>query len=165
MFRNLLARVLATGALFAVGAMALVPGVSEAEDRPFKARLTGNASLSPTEIPWIMRNDETGEGQATHLGRFQFASVEYVNFIDFPPTVTVFGTFTMTAANGDELCGEYTTEGNVNMDGNLEIVGTFTFTGGTGRFAGATGGGDLVATAFLSEGLPFIGSYDGRIDY
>jgi hypothetical protein len=51
------------------------------------------------------------------------------------------------------------------MDGNLEIVGTFTFTGGTGRFAGATGGGDLVATAFLSEGLPFIGSYDGRIDY
>src|SRR5262245_16989767 len=89
MFRNLLSRVLAISALFAVSVMALSPGVVVAEERPFKANWTGNASLSPTEIPWIMRNDETGQGEATHLGLFTWASVEYVNFIDFPPKVTV----------------------------------------------------------------------------
>ena len=37
--------------------------------------LTGNAHLSPSDDPFVLRNDETGEGQATHLGRFTWADV------------------------------------------------------------------------------------------
>jgi len=151
--------------LLGILALAAIPAIAVAEERPFMARWEGNAHLSPTEIPWIQRNDETGEGEATHLGRFTWASVEFVDFREFPPKVSVTGTFTMTAADGDQLFGKYTTVGMANDEGNLDILGCFCFTGGTGRFAGATGGGLLKATAFFAPGLPFEGEYLGTINY
>jgi hypothetical protein len=156
---------LAITAALAVGAFARFPGAAVAEERPFIAALTGNANLSPTDDPMIMRNEETGEGEATHLGRFTFASVEFVDFSNFPPRVAVKARFTMTAADGDRLCGRYKTVGLANDEGNLDILGTFRFTGGTGRFADATGGGHLQATAFFAPGLPFEGEFSGTIDY
>jgi hypothetical protein len=160
-WRNLLtlAAVLLNGANLANGNVAL------AEQRPFKARLDGNAHLSETGDPCIMRNDETGEGEATHLGRFTWSSVEFVDFCAIEDGVVVEGSFTMTAANGDQLFGTYETVGLFGEDGNLHIEGTFEFTGGTGRFSDATGSGDLDALAFLSPGLPFIGHFEGTIDY
>jgi hypothetical protein len=127
--------------------------------------LTGNANLGPGDRPGYALNEETGQGQATHLGLFTWYSLEEVYIVNFPPHVDVTGTFTMTAADGDLLCGEYTTSGDLNAAGELIIVGTFTIPGGTGRFVGATGGGNLFATAFFSEGMPFIGMFDGVIDY
>lgn len=158
-------RVFAITVALAVGAIARFPGVSFAEERPFLAAWTGNAHLSETRNPWIQRNDETGAGEATHLGSFTWASVEFVNFKDFPPKVTVVATFTMTASDGDELFGEYNTVGLANDEGNLEILGVLSFTGGTGRFEDATGGGLLQATAFFAPGLPFEGELSGTIDY
>jgi hypothetical protein len=158
-------KVLAITAAFAVGAIARFPGGAAAGESPFQAAWTGNAHLSETKKPWIQRNDETGAGEATHLGGFTWASVESVNFKDFPPQVSVVATFTMTASDGDELFGEYTTVGLANDEGNLDILGVFFFTGGTGRFAGATGGGLLQAIAFFAPGLPFEGEFCGTIDY
>jgi len=158
-------KVLAITAALAVGAIARFPGGAVAEERPFQAAWTGNAHLSETKNPWIQRTDETGAGEATHLGGFTWASVESVNFKNFPPEVAVEATFTMTAADGDELFGEYTTIGLANDEGNLDILGVLSFTGGTGRFAGATGGGVLQATAFFAPGLPFEGEFLGTIDY
>jgi hypothetical protein len=161
-----LGRALAIAAVFAIDAKTVSPSALAAEERPFSATLSGNAHLSPTEVPWIVRNDETGVGEATHLGRFTWASVEFVDFAANPGGVVVDGrSFTMTAANGDQMFGTYATVGFPNEAGNLIIHGTFTIRGGTGRFVGATGGGNLFAIAFLSEGLPFIGMYDGTIDY
>ena len=165
MSRSSICRFLAITAALAVGAFARFPGAAVAEERPFLAAWTGNAHLSETQKPWIQRNDETGAGEATHLGAFTWASVELVNFKDFPPRVSVVATFTMTASDGDELIGEYTTVGLANDEGNLDILGVFFFTGGTGRFAGATGGGLLQATAFFAPGLPFEGEFSGTIDY
>jgi hypothetical protein len=139
--------------------------VAIAKDRPFKARLAGNAQLSPTDDPCTMRNDENGEGQATHLGHFTWKSVELVNFCTVPGGVAVEASFTMTAANGDLLFGTYETVGLVDESGNLDIHGSFEFTGGTGRFSDATGSGDLDAIAMLSPGLPFSGTFKGTIDY
>ena len=84
-----------------------------------------------------MRNDETAEGDATHLGRFTWVTVEFANFCTVPGGVAVTGAFTMTAANGDELSGEYMTIGLFDADGNLIIEGVYEFNGGTGRFADA----------------------------
>ena len=165
MSRSSFCRFLAITAALAVGTIAPSSRVAIAEERPFMAAWTGNANLSETEIPWIMRNDETGEGEATHLGRFTWASVEFVDFSNFPPRVAVKARFTMTAADGDRLCGRYKTVGLANEDGNLDILGVFRFIGGTGRFADATGGGQLKATAFFAPGLPFEGEFSGTIDY
>ena len=167
MLRNLLGRVLALGALIGIGALEVCPAVATAAERPFMAMWNGNASLQDTDDPCVKRNDETGQGDATHLGRFTWASVETVDFCAIPNGVAVIGeTFTMTAANGDRLFGKYKTVGKLNdAKDTLIIRGTFEITGGTGRFAGATGGGDLYATAYLAPGLPFIGAYYGTIDY
>lgn len=158
---NLLALTVA----FAVGGMTLSPAVARANDRPFKASLTGNAHLSPTDDPLVQRNDETGAGKATHLGRFTWEDVEYADFGAIPGGVAVVATFTMTAANGDRLFGKFTSTGELADATTLVIHGTFEFTGGTGRFADATGGGDIDARAFLSPGLPFQGTLKGSIDY
>jgi hypothetical protein len=146
-----------------IGALAVAPDPTFAEDRPFKVGLAGNASLSPTPDPAVVRNDETAAGQATHLGRFKWNSVEFVTFV--PGGVEVVGSFVMTAANGDKVFGTYATTGAVNAGGNLIIHGTYEIDGGTGRFEDATGNGDIDAVASLAEGLPFTGSLDGTIEY
>ena len=132
---------------------------------PLPRVLTGNAHLSETDDPCVLRNDETGDGEATDLGPFTWESVEHVDFCTIPGGVEVSGRFTMTAADGDQLFGKYTTIGLFDEAGNLRIHGKYHFKGGTGRFAGATGKGDLDALAFLSPGLPFEGQLDGTIGY
>jgi len=159
MCRGLLVLSLALG----VGAVTL--SVAAAEDLPFKAMLTGNAHLSPTDDPAVLRNDETGEGEATHLGHFTWADVEFADFAAIPGGVSVVATFTMTAADGDELYGEFTSVGYFADPQTLVIQGEFEFTGGTGRFADASGSGEIDAFAFLAPGLPFIGTIKGTIDY
>lgn len=152
-------------AVLSVSAMALTPAVSVAEELPFKASLTGNAHLSPTDDPSILRNDETGVGNATHLGLFTWADVEFADFDEVPGGVAVVASFTMTAANGDRLFGTFTSTGYFADAETLVIHGSYLFTGGTGRFADATGSGDIDASAFLSPGLPFEGTLTGTIDF
>lgn len=157
--------VVAIAAAFSVGATVLTPSVATAEQRPFKATVSGNAHLSPTDDPFVLRNDETGQGEATHLGHFTWADVEYADFGEVPGGVAVVGSFTMTAANGDKLYGELATTGSFDTNGNLLIHGSYEFIGGTGRFADASGSGDIDAIAYLSPGLPFEGNLRGAIDY
>lgn len=155
--------VLATA--YSVGAMALTPDVAAAQELPFQASLTGNAHLSPTGDPCVLRNDETGMGNATYLGLFTWADTEYADFCAIPGGVAVVGTFTMTAANGDNLYGKFTSVGRFADPVTLVIHGNYQFTGGTGRFVGATGSGDIDASAFLSPGLPFEGTLTGTINF
>lgn len=150
---------------FVALAVLIVPSLAFAAERPFKATWSGNAHLSPTDDPTVLRNDETGEGNATHLGNFQWASVEYADFDVVPGGVAVTGEFVMTAANGDEVHGTYTTVGLFADATTLVIHGTLTVTGGTGRFVGATGSADLDAVAYLAPGLPFDGELKGTINY
>jgi len=53
------------------------------------------------------------------------------------------GTFIKTAANGDLIFGTYSGSSTVIQPpapiGIFSVTGTLSFTGGTGRFAGATG--------------------------
>jgi len=56
--------------------------------------------------------------------------------------VTFQGTFTMTAANGDTLEGVETGTADLSLtdeNGYRPSHGTFTFTGGSGKFSGASG--------------------------
>jgi hypothetical protein len=151
--------------VLSVGTMAVTPAVSSAEEVPFKASLTGNAHLSLTDDPSVLRNDETGVGTATHLGLFTWADIEFADFDEVPRGVAVVASFNMTAANGDQLFGTFTSTGYFADAQTLVIHGSYEFTGGTGRFTEATGSGDIDASAFLSPGLPFEGTLTGTIDY
>ena len=75
-----------------------------------------------------------GTGRATHLGKFTLVADFAVNVTD----LTAAGTFRMTAANGDSLIG--TSLGVGALEGSIaRITETYSVTGGSGRFSGATG--------------------------
>jgi hypothetical protein len=91
-------------------------------ERPFRAQLAGTETLYlPTgEV------DTQGQGEATHLGKYKLVGHGFVNL----ETGEASGSGFLTAANGDQIFIESTLQGGVSI---------MTFTGGTGRFEGATG--------------------------
>jgi hypothetical protein len=70
----------------------------------------------------------------------------------------------MTAANGDKLFGTLSTEADI-VNGSLIISGTFEFTGGTGRFVNASGGGTLTGVGALAPPFGITGDFNGTIRY
>jgi hypothetical protein len=77
-----------------------------------------------------------GGGVETHTGRYTITTHDCIIGADFT------GSFIKVAANGDELTGTYAGTTEVLEPPPflvLAVTGTISFTGGTGRFAGATG--------------------------
>jgi hypothetical protein len=77
---------------------------------------------------------------------------------------------TMTAANGDRLYATYsgTVDPLAGVEGDvISGVTHFTITGGTGRFAGASGSGDMSFEGTLHFASPMTITWwlDGRIGY
>jgi hypothetical protein len=91
-------------------------------------------------------------GQATVLGRFTRDESLVVQ-----ADGTFEGTLVETAANGDQLFA--------NVEGAFISpttgVGTYTFTGGTGRFKNASGGADFVGVT--SDGIHIALTFNGTI--
>jgi len=78
-------------------------------------------------------------GNANQLGAFTGTAEFYPNFCE-PPNITYTGTFDWFAANGDEISGTF--EGYLSpteTPGVYDNHETAEVTGGTGRFANATG--------------------------
>ena len=105
---------------------------------PFKARCRRSkmAYFNPGP-PVSVSVVATGSGNATHLGRFAYS---YTVVIFFPTDDTRTGTlyYDFVAANGDHL---YSVGAGLGVPaGDFDhVVEQHTITGGTGRFAGATG--------------------------
>ena len=101
--------------------------------------------------------------QLRHLGRTTAISTETGTVT--ASGVAVTGATIYTAANGDQLFVSYSgTATFPNQSGIVTFSGTETVTGGTGRFAGASGA--LTRTATLSV-LVLSGEYelDGTLSY
>jgi hypothetical protein len=125
---------------------------------PFKGRLEGVASITPLAPPFVSVLVE-GTGNGTHLGRFTFAFPHLVN----TATRTGVGAYHFIAANGDTLSADVSGLATPTATpGVLSIVETATITGGTGRFAGATGG-FTVERLFDTVIGTTAGSYSGTI--
>ena len=88
-----------------------------------------------------------GSGVSTHLGQNTLFSLSESDF------VTQCGHTVHTAANGDQL--EYSYAGTVDQSGfpAITFTGEFWFTGGTGRFEGATGGGTYEGSGHAFDGV------------
>jgi hypothetical protein len=113
------------------------------ESRPFMAEFTGVGSFAPTPRPGVLTGTGVGSGHATHLGKVNVSTSELLDFTVAPGDVTIRdGRLVMVAANGDELHWTYSGSGPVpDASGGVAFGGVFTITGGTGRFADATGSG------------------------
>jgi hypothetical protein len=123
------------GALLAVlAALTLsAPALAAAKQVPFKARSSGVATTTGFDpVAMIASTRVEGQGQATYLGQFTATAVAEVDVV----TGNAHGSWTLTAANGDQLFLTFTA---VPSSDSTHGIGTFTIVGGTGRFAGATG--------------------------
>jgi hypothetical protein len=100
----------------------------------------------------------TATGESTHLGRF----VMHSEFVVVPaPTSTATGTATWTAADGSTLLATITGQAAIAFP-TATINETHSITGGTGRFAHASG--TLVVERVLSLlTLASSGSVSGTI--
>jgi hypothetical protein len=144
---------------------AVVPGQTEAQGAvqlpfvgTFKGESRGVLNCPPTCPPTIVRVTGTDTGEATHLGRF---SAVYEDEADLA-TATGTGTFTLTAANGDKLFTRYA--GGQTDVSTVTLVATIT--GGTGRFARASGTFTIIRTGivdFATGTGTESGSFEGQI--
>jgi hypothetical protein len=124
-------------ALIAAAALALTLAgpVSAGDQVPFKGTLAGTATITPLGGP-IVAVEIDATGTATYLGKF---TLEAPHIVD-QSTLTAVGTYILTAANGDTITADLAgTARMVEPPNVIAITETATVTGGTGRFAGATG--------------------------
>lgn len=152
-------RSFAAGLALAVVALVGLAGPAAAgEQVPFRGRLDGvvsHTAVSPTVDSVLI---EAG-GSATQLGRF---AVTVPHLVD-RPTRTAAGSYQFTAANGDTLFADFTGQASpTSTPGVLSIVEVATITGGTGRFAGATGSFTVERLYDAIAGTT-IGSFEGSI--
>lgn len=105
--------------------------------RPFHLVEHGNLTVTPRDASGtVLDVVANGVGTATHLG---VITVERTATLRATPTPGVFdfsGQATLTAADGEQLNSTITGTFNANV-GHADLV--YEWTGGTGRFAHATG--------------------------
>jgi len=151
-----------TGGVVVSAAPPASAATAKGTTRPFEGSLTLTLAAEPEFLPpSTVSVHFTGTGTATHLGRFT-ATFDVLIDVANEPLETSSGSLTMRAANGDSLFGDVT--GHATVDGDVTtIVETVTVTGGTGRFAGATGTFVINRQSTGQELLP--GSIHGTLTY
>jgi hypothetical protein len=127
-------------------------------ETPFKGTVNA-VETSQVVFPTAML-DRVGGGTATYLGRY----TEHVTMQINIPTMSSTGAATFTAANGDTLLSTVVGQATRTGPTELSIVELYTITGGTGRFAGATGSFTLESTLDQTTGVS-SGAFSGAIDH
>ena len=103
---------------------------------PFRGGLVGSDVGVPIAgMPPLISVTVTATGNATLIGQFNFILLATVNPVDGSGS----GNFLFTAANGDTVFGSISGKATFTPPNVLTILETATITGGTGRFAGASG--------------------------
>ena len=115
---------------------------------PFQAKFISEFE-SAVEFPYL-RYTVNAQGQATYMNRpSAHTDDQLVNLIDGSFTATYTLTPASRRANGGSgpiqdtlvLTLVVPVGGTINMEGGFLFSGSYTITGGTGRFTGATGSG------------------------
>jgi hypothetical protein len=149
---------LAAVAVALVALTSLAAPASAGSQVPFKGRLQGLEN-NTVNFPNLSVHGE-GTGNATKLGRY---TVEYDGAVNL---ITGSGTgfaWLFTAANGDTVTAVGSGQADVPpIGGVLHIEEHGTITGGTGRFAGATGSFTVDRVATSATGVT-TGSFEGTI--
>ena len=118
---------------------------------------TSTPQPAPPAIPTGLAIRLEGTGTASHLGQYTLVANLAVNLA----TGSSSGLLTFTAANGDSFTATETGQA-VFMNGYVRITELATITGGTGRFAQATGTLTVVRRENPATGVS-TGTVDGTI--
>ena len=137
--------------------LCLAGPVSAGDQVPFRGTLSGTATVTPLTFPNASVLIEA-TGVAAQLGRFTLEVPHLVN----QETRVAVGTYVFTAANGDTLTASFTGLATPVAPGVLSVSETATISGGSGRFAGATGSFSAERTFTLATGQT-TGSFHGWI--
>jgi hypothetical protein len=129
-----------------------------AAETPFKG--TVNAVETSQVVFPIASVTRDGGGTATYLGKYTEHITMQINI----PTRHGIGAATFTAANGDTLTASVDGQATPTSPGVLSIVEVYSITGGTGRFASATGTFTLESTLTQATGVS-SGTFSGAIDH
>ena len=158
--------------------LGLAPGAAaDPAYRPFTGSASGDVTFNfvgqqvcPTTDLFFgdLATDSQARGNASHMGLVEMTS----NHCTPAGEAITGGEMTLIAANDDEVYIEYAGAAPFPIPGVTEYVEAdleFTITGGTGRFAGATGGGSMHAQIeFLGFGVmtwPATWEWTGTIGY
>ena len=149
--------VLAVGVLLPGSALSAVGG----SNLPLKGSFSGSGTYN--RVTYDLHLLLTGTG--THFGLMTFD--QHAQVVPTGPTTFSFiGTWTLTAANGDELFGTATGIGTRTDSVHSTFVVDRTSTGGTGRFAGASATFTTIAysTRVAVEGDISYSGIEGTLD-
>ena len=148
----------AVAAALVVATLGAMPALAQ-DQKPWSAAFAGSAAFtSPTTAVY------QGSGDVKHLGGSTVAG-----------TVTAVGpapcdgfaaqhTVTITASSGDQLFISVTATACTEGTNQYHGFGSYTITGGTGRFAGATGNGAMDGHCDFNAGT-FTLTFNGTISY
>ena len=170
-FKHLLITCTAMLLALAVVAPGVAAGKAGGTDRPVKGTLSGSTT---TDTATGLGTGQ-GTGNISHLGKVTYTQ-NLTATVTGPTTVALSGTGTLVAANGDQVF--YTFTGTATPPSLVPAVGqtipvTFdtTITGGTGRFADAsgtvttTGQAVIVSVAGTTFSSRDTTTLEGRISY
>ena len=139
------------------GTVLATPAKAEKKELPFKGTLQSVETYVVS--PPIMSVTANGSGNATHLGQYAISYEVEVNL----ETLSGVGSAQLVAANGDilyaNLLGQATPTGTTDV---FNVVEEFTITGGTGRFANASGNFTLSREVNITTGVT-SGTMNGTI--
>ena len=166
--RNLKLLLFPAVVLVAIVGLGVTVGADPAA-RPFKGTVAGQVNFAPApQCPVGLKTISDAEGTFAHLGRTTMHSEHCTPTGDF----ITGGAMTLVAANGDQLEIEYNAFAPFPPPTTvIHGTGDFEITGGTGRFAGATGGQldsdfstynytfDIVFPGFGEDGRPLPGPW------
>ena len=138
--------------------LASIAASAVAAETPFKGTVNAEETVVPSPPTASLTRD--GTGTATYLGRYTEHIVMTINL----PTLSSTGTATFTAANGDTLTATVLGQATRTGPTTLSIVEVYTITGGTGRFADATGNFTLHSNVEQTTGVS-SGTFSGAIDH
>jgi hypothetical protein len=162
-------RILFSTVILTIMAGTFTAGTVEAQQNvPFDTQLwLTNPAGDPVEPEWLgyclaqgydAAFQGTRTGTATHLGKLVSMERGCLDFSLFPVVQSRNIEMRFIAANGDELTGMAEGDFDFTQNPPRVIWASFVFTGGTGRFENATGGGE-------SFGLSSVLRHVGIISY
>jgi len=151
-------RPLFVGLVAAIAVSLASIAVAVAAETPFKGKVRA-VETGTVAFPTLFL-DREGTGTATYLGRY----TEHVTMVINIPTLSSTGAATFTAANGDTWLATVAGQATRTSPTTLSIVERYTITGGTGRFADATGSFTLHSTLNQTTGAS-SGRLSGAIDH
>ena len=140
-----------------MASLAIVTVSAVAAETPFRG--TVNAVETGRVEPPLRFLTRDGGGNATQLGKY----TEHITMVINLPTLSSMGAATFTAANGDTLTATVAGQATRTSPTTLSIVEVYTITGGTGRFADATGEFTLQSNVDQTTGVS-SGEFSGTID-